>query len=344
MAAAPGGIGVGDAFEACGRAGFRHDVPQGRALRPHRGAIDPGPEIEAHLQRRHPEHRGRSRQPALHAGGGNVAVGEGERLGMAHPARQRRGEAVLPARRDVEIGGRAGAAVQIFVGAAHREVGAGAVQVDRDRAGRVAEVPQHQRAGALSGGGDGGHVPARGGLVVDVGQHQHRDVGTERRLDLAARHDAQARAGNAGDRALGDVEVGREVARLAQHHAARRVDAGGFAQGGDQRLEEAGGSGIADDDLVRARADQRGDLVAEADGGVDPALIPAADQALAPLARGGVGDRGRRRRRQRAERVAVEVDHAVGEGEAGAHRCEGVGGVERAGVVEGHFSSSPSLA
>ena len=55
---------------------------------------------------------------------GRVIVGEGEGLGMAHPAAQRRDQPLLQMLGDVEEGRRAGAAVQIFVAAADRELGA----------------------------------------------------------------------------------------------------------------------------------------------------------------------------------------------------------------------------
>ena len=77
-------------------------------------------------------------------GGGRVIVGEGEGRGMAHPAAQRRDQPLLQMLGDVEEGRRAGAAVQIFVAAADRELGAGVVEVERHRADAVAEVPDGQ--------------------------------------------------------------------------------------------------------------------------------------------------------------------------------------------------------
>ena len=62
-------------------------------------------------------------------GAGTIIVGEGERRGMAHPAAQRREQPLLEMLGDVEEGRRAGAAVQIFVAAADRELGAVVVEV-----------------------------------------------------------------------------------------------------------------------------------------------------------------------------------------------------------------------
>ena len=73
--------------------------------------------------------------------GGPVIVDEGEWLGMAHPALQRRMQLVLQPLGDVEEGRRAGAAVEIFVAAADREVAAAAVEVELDRPGAVRQVP-----------------------------------------------------------------------------------------------------------------------------------------------------------------------------------------------------------
>ncbi len=55
---------------------------------------------------------------------------EGERRGMAPPARQRRLNPVLQVRAHIKKGGRTRPAVQILVGAAQREIGIGAAEID----------------------------------------------------------------------------------------------------------------------------------------------------------------------------------------------------------------------
>ena len=93
---------------------------------------------------------------------------------------------------------------------------------------------------------------------------------------------------------------------------------------------------IGDDHLVRARADQPGDLAADPLRRLDPAFVPAPDQAFAPLPLDHVGERGRRGSRQRAERIAVEIDHALRQGEPVAEPAQRIGGVARPGLFEGH--------
>ncbi len=107
---------------------------------------------------------------------------------MAHPAADRVGERGLEAFGDVEESGRARAAVQIFVGAADREVDVGGGDIERDGADAVAEVPEHQRAGGMGARGPVGEVEAVGGLVMDVGEEEQRGIVVERVGELVARH------------------------------------------------------------------------------------------------------------------------------------------------------------
>ena len=265
-------------------------------------------------------------EPALHALGGAVAVLEREGGGVAHPAGEGVGQRRLMALRDIGEGGSAGAAVEIFVGAADRHVGVGGGEIERDRADTVAQIPEDQRACVMRAARPRGHVEAVGGLVMDVGEEDECGIVVDRLFEFGAGDGVEARAGNAGGGALGDVQVGVEIAAFADDRRA----AGPRAQCGDDELEEVGRGGIADDNLVGPCADEGGDESAETLGCVDPAFVPAADQALAPLAGGGVGDCGRHRLGERTEGIAVEIDDAVGEGEQVAMAGEWVGGVEGA--------------
>ena len=108
---------------------------------------------------------------------------------------------------------RAGAAVQVLVAAADREVGAGAVQIDRHGAGGVREIPDHDRAGLMRRARQLGHPVHAAGAIVDVRQHQDRDAIVEMRRDLVGVDEHQLEAVLARER-LGDVEIGREVRAL----------------------------------------------------------------------------------------------------------------------------------
>ena len=122
-----------------------------------------------------------------------------------------------------------------------------------------------------------------------------------------ARYGVEPRARDAADRALGDVQVGRKIAEFADDG----MSAGIGAQGSDDRLEQVRRGGVADDHLIRSSADQRRDLCPDALRCLDPTLIPAADQPLAPLPRRQVGERRWHRLRQRPQRIAVEVDDTL---------------------------------
>ena len=205
------------------------------------------------------------------------------------------------------------------------------------------EVPDHQRAGRVRRARHGGHVVHRAGPVVDVREHQHRGRGPECRDDRRGasfargrRHEPQRRAVVLRDHALRDVEIGREVVGLADDDGARRIAGRRDLQCDGQDLEEIDRRRVGDDDLAGRGPDQRRERVADAARRVDPAgVVPAADQPAPPFARHRVGESRGRRARQRAERIAVEVDEAVGQVEAGAQMRDRVGRVEREALLAG---------
>src|SRR3546814_14562826 len=80
-------------------------------------------------------------------------------------------------------------------------------------------------------------------------------------------------------RAFGDVKIGVEIAQLADDRGPRGV----AAQRGDEQLEQIRRGRIGGDHLAGPRTDQPRDLVADAARRLDPALVPAPDQPLAPL-------------------------------------------------------------
>ena len=131
---------------------------------------DVGERIKACAKRRQREDRRRAGEKARDARDWPVVVGEGERLGMAHPALERGAQLILQSLGDEDVRRCAGAAVQIFVAAANGEVAAAAVEVEFDRARAVRQVPDSQRAGAMRGLIDRRHVVDGGGAIIDVGR------------------------------------------------------------------------------------------------------------------------------------------------------------------------------
>jgi len=102
----------------------------------------------------------------------------------------------------------------------------------------------------------------------------------------------------------------------------------GGAQGGHGELEEVHRGGVGDRHLVGPGADQASDLAPHPQRRLDPAVdVPAADQVLAPFARADVGQPRQGRLRRRAQRIAVEVDHAFRQVEGIAELRQRVDGV-----------------
>src|SRR4029079_10751270 len=83
------------------------------------------------------------------------------------------------------------------------------------------------------------------------------------------------------------------------------------------------GRGVGDDDLARCGADQTGDLCAGAARRADPvAVVPAADQPIAPLVRDDLRDTLPGGALQGAQGVAIEVDDVRREVEPLAKRTQ----------------------
>ena len=122
------------------------------------------------LERRHREDRRGAAQQAVDAGRRLVIVGEGEGCRVAHPAAERLLQRVVVALGDEGESGRAGTAVEIFVAAADREVSFATIEVDRQRAAGMRQVPQNQRPRCMRGAGQRRHVEQFAGLVMGMGQ------------------------------------------------------------------------------------------------------------------------------------------------------------------------------
>ena len=258
---------------------------------------------------------------------------EAERVGMAEPAAERLREPAMMAFRRIEEGRRAGAAIEEFVTAADGEIDAAAGKVERQHACRMREVPDHQRAGLMRGAGQPRHVVDGAVAVIDVAEHQHRRVGVEAVDDGVGVGGMDKLVAPAAlpDHPLGDVVVGREIPRLGHDPA----PVGTKRQCRRHRLEQVHRGAVGGDDTGRIGPDQRRDAGPDTRRKVDPpGLVPASDQAVPPFA---LECRGHPRgdiARQRAERVPVEIDHAVRKREGVAMRREPVFGVAGKGAFE----------
>ena len=91
-------------------------------------------------------------------GGGFVVETEVEGIFLPPPTPDGRGEFFLNFFVDVQKRGRAGAAVEIFVGAADGEVCVAVVEVDGDGADGMTEIPKDERAFGVGEFGDALHI------------------------------------------------------------------------------------------------------------------------------------------------------------------------------------------
>ncbi len=234
---------------------------------------------------------------------------------MPHPAGDRGSQLLLQPPGDEQVGRRSGAAVQVLVAAAHGQVGARAIQVHLDHARAVAEVPERPDARGAGRRIDRGHVVDLAGAIVGVGEQNDADVGTQRTGQVFARDLPDC------SRRLGDIEVGGEVSLHGQHRAPIRPR----RERGGQQLEEVHRGGIRDDHLRGPGPDQRRDLGPYPRRRIDPAPPgPGGHQIPAPLRphdfrqprRGGAG--------RRAQGIAGQVDHPLGQGEGVPEPGQGI--------------------
>ena len=191
-------------------------ICQRHGFRPHRTHRHPVPGIKRGIQRNHAEHRRRAALILRDIGGGAIGGCEIERVGMAEPAAQRLLEPALVARRGVEEGRCPRSAIQIFVAAANGKIDIAAFQIDRQRAGRMRQIPDHQRTGILRRAGQRRHVMHATVAVIHMGEHQHRDIAVQRRCDLLrpVDMDKPVMPATLPDHPFGNVIVGREIAGL----------------------------------------------------------------------------------------------------------------------------------
>ncbi len=242
---------------------------------------------------------------------------------------------------DVQVRGRTGAAVEVLVRAADRQVHPVLVQSDGQRARTVAQVPDGDRARGVHGRGEAGQVVEPARAVVDVVEQDRGGTRAERARHVGGGDRDDPVAGHPGRRG-GDVPVGGERRGVDQD----LVAAPGRQPGrGDDGLEDVHARRVADDDLAAGRPDDRRDAVADPLGrGPPAALVPGPDAQLAPLAGEDLLQPGRHVAGQRAERVAVEVDGVV-ESEQLAQRRQFVRGVERlCALLEVRHGCGPSRA
>ena len=179
-------------------------IGEGERLRAQRLDTRLEHQLDGRLDGGEAEDRRRPREEALDPRSRLVARAHLELLPLAEPALDRRAQPLLQVAPHVEERRRPRPGIEVLVGAPDGQLRLR--QVDRDDAGRVAQVPEHQRAGAVHGGGDRGDVGERARPVADHGQDDERRALGRRVNPVGLRP---------GDR------VGREPAQLERRAAPR---------------------------------------------------------------------------------------------------------------------------
>ena len=141
--------------------------------------------------------------------------------------------------------------------------------------------------------GEGLHVVHGTGTVVHMREHQHRHIGLQGGGDFVGFDQLEGVAALFAQ-GLGDVEVGRKVAALADDFGFVRVVGFGDVQRCGQHFEQVDRGAVGGHHLTRLGADDACDLVAHALGQGEPACgVPAFDQVGTPFVRHGMGHAGR---------------------------------------------------
>ena len=298
--------------------------------------VDAVPHVERRIERGERQDGLRAALVTGDARRGAIIELECKGRGMAPPTRQRRPYRVLQVRAHIKEGGRARPSVEVFVGAAQREVGIGAGEIDGRGAGRMRKIPDGQCAGGMGCGGHGPHVMQPRGPVVHFRQHDdgHRVVdGLHHGVRL---HDPQNMATTQQvAQALRHIEVGREIAGVGEDHLAVRPQ----LQRRAKQLEQVDGDRIACNHRSRRRTHELRDPVAHLLRQREPAMfVPRSDERFAPLLRDGVANPFCDAFGQDAERIAIEVVQPIGDREERSLRRQRIGAVEGLAVGAVHAS------
>ena len=172
---------------------------------------------------------------------------------MAQPAGDRLLDGVEVPGGHVGDGRSARSPVQVLVGAPHREVDAGVVEVQVHRPDGVRHVPEGQRAGVVGRSGERGQIVSATRAVVDVGEGDH-SRGVVDRVDDLVRSDGE----HVGVERVEHVAVRREAAGLGDDPQAARAQ----PERRRRQLEPEDRGAVGNDDLSARSAQQRSDALA----------------------------------------------------------------------------------
>ena len=230
--------------------------------------------------------------------------------------------------------------IEVLVAAANGKISICRLQVHRYRAGTVCQVPDREHTCGVGGSCDGMHVVHRAGSVVHMGEHQNSDLGRERVANVFGLNQLQGVAALAAE-ALGNVQIGGKVTAFTQHQAPLRRILRGHGKGCCQHFVEIDGGGVGHHHFIRTSADQRRNKVPQALRQVEPARrIPGANQPLAPLLGDHLGRSGGGSFGHHPQRIAIQIDDALGNVELVAQCAQGVRSVTRLAVLQGNHGGA----
>ena len=225
---------------------------------------------------------------------------------MPQPARQHGGGGLRMARRDIDEGRRAGATVEVFIGAADREIRVAPCHVDRQSPRRMGQIPNGDDPSGLRLLRQRCHVMQSACAVIDLCQHQNGDLVRDICGHVLWRDDAQFQIAVKGaDQPFGDIQVRWKVAAVRQDHLAVR-----HGECSGQRLKHLDRQGIPKGHMPGFCPDQSPNPVPQRHGLRHPAsLVPAGDQHVAPFVHHGPAHPVRCCAGQGTKGVTVEVNH-----------------------------------
>lgn len=129
-------------------------------------------------------YRGRSDAHPLDLARHRAVIGvKSEGRFLAIPAGQTGFHGVEMARCNIDEGRGAGAAVEVFIGAADGEIRIRTAHIDRHRACRMGQIPDHNSTYGMRLFDNGLHVMAAALSVIHFGNHHHADL-----IGIAVQH------------------------------------------------------------------------------------------------------------------------------------------------------------
>ena len=133
---------------------------------------------------------------------------------MCKPAAERLFKVAKQPRRHIDKGRCARPAIQIFIAAANREIDITAGKINRHRAGRMGQNPDHQRPSIMGRAGKRLHVMHCPGAIIHMCEHQHRHAVIQRRRNIGSIIDMQqpVPVATLPNHSFGNVIVGWKVA------------------------------------------------------------------------------------------------------------------------------------